>query len=108
MKLIFAIIQADDSDNVIDILNQNGFMVTKLSSTGGFLRKGNVTLMIGTAEEKVNPLIRIFRDECGKRQQMMYSVPFSESPMLANNSMVPIEVGGATIFVIDVERFEKV
>lgn len=108
MKLIFAIIQADDADNVVDILNQNGFMVTKLASTGGFLRKGNVTLMIGTSEEKVNPLIQIFRTECGKRKQMMYSVPFSESPMLADSSMVPIEVGGATIFVLDVERFEKV
>lgn len=51
-------------------------MVTKLNSTGGFLRKGNSTLMIGIPEEKVNDVIRIFKEECGRRQQMMDPVPY--------------------------------
>ena len=106
MKLIFAIIQADDADNVITILNQNGFMVTKMASSGGFLRKGNVTLMIGTAEEKVHSAIQIFREECGKRIQTEVTVPFADFEN--SGKLSKVSVGGATIFVIDVERFEKV
>ena len=79
MKLIFAIIQTDDTDNVVAILNQQGYMVTKLNSTGGFLRKGNSTLMIGIPEEKVNDVIRIFKEECGRRQQMMDPVPYMDN-----------------------------
>ena len=94
MKLIFAIIQTDDTDNVVAILNQQGYMVTKLNSTGGFLRKGNSTLMIG-----------IFKEECGRRQQMMDPVPYMDNPIITGSPMVPMVVGGATIFVVDVERF---
>ena len=108
MKLIFAIIQTDDTDNVVAILNQQGYMVTKLNSTGGFLRKGNSTLMIGIPEEKVNDVIRIFKEECGRRQQMMDPVPYMDNPIITGSPMVPMVVGGARVFVVDVERFEKV
>lgn len=76
MKLIFAIIQTDDTDNVVAILNQQGYMVTKLNSTGGFLRKGNSTLMIGIPEEKVNDVIRIFKEECGRLSADVDPVPY--------------------------------
>ena len=53
MKLIYAIISSDDSSSVSGALTQNGFFATKLASTGGFLMAGNVTILVGVDEEKV-------------------------------------------------------
>ena len=54
MKLVIAIVNKDDSSAVASTLNKSGHYVTKLASTGGFLSKGNVTLLIGTDEDKVD------------------------------------------------------
>lgn len=56
----------------------------------------------------MNDVIRIFKEECGRRQQMMDPVPYMDNPIITGSPMVPMVVGGATIFVVDVERFEKV
>ncbi len=61
MKLIFAIIRYDNEDEVVNALTQKRFSITKLSSTGGFLRKGNTTLMIGTEEERVKEAIETIK-----------------------------------------------
>jgi len=108
MKMIYAIIQSEDADNVIEVLNQHRFMVTRLSTTGGFLRKGNTTLMIVTKQERVDDVIKILQEECGKRRQMTCTMPYEGSPLVNSTVMIPVEAGGATIFVVDVERFEKV
>ena len=71
MKLIIAIVNKEDSSKLISNLNKAGFMSTKLSTTGGFLSAGNVTLIIGTEEEKVDDCIKIMEDCCSKRTQMV-------------------------------------
>jgi len=109
MKLVYAIVHSDDGHRVMDELNKNGFSVTKLYSTGGFLRSGNMTLITGVEEDKVDEVIAIIEKKSKSRKEMV-------NPSLPNNGVggmmlsYPIEVtvGGATIFVIDVERFEKV
>ena len=53
MKMIIAILNADDASTVVQNLMKNGFSVTKLSTTGGFLRAGNVTVLIGVDNSKV-------------------------------------------------------
>lgn len=111
MKLIYAIVHSDDSASVTEELNKAGFSVTKLASTGGFLKRGNTTLLIGTEEEKVEDAIHIIKEECGERKQMSFdTVCGAESLALASYLSVPVtvDVGGATIFVMDVERFEKI
>ena len=112
MKLIYAIVHSEDGDSVTEELNANGFIVTKLATTGGFLRRGNTTLMIGTEEEKVTQAIKIIKRECGSREQVAYSMPYTQPndmPMTGYDSHPStVDVGGATIFVVDVERFEKV
>lgn len=112
MKMIYAIVHSDDGDNVTEVLNMEKFIVTKLATTGGFLRKGNTTLLIVTEEELVDQVIDIIKKECGKRQQIVYTMPIPYDPRssMGLNTAVPInvDVGGATIFVVDVERFEKV
>ena len=107
MKLIFAIVSNDDSSKVSSALTKARFSVTKLATTGGFLLSGNTTVIIGTEDEKVDEVIQIIADHSKKRKQM---VPSSASYGVGMYTTYPVEVtvGGATIFVTDVTRFEKV
>lgn len=110
MKLIYIIVSSDDDDRVMEQLNKNGFSGTKISTTGGFLRSGNSTLIVGTEKEKVNAVIDIVKKECGPRQRIMASTPPSTGTL--NNDPVSypvaVDVGGATVFVVDVEQFVKI
>lgn len=108
MKLIYAIVHDEDGNDVMGELNKHGFSVTKLASTGGFLRAGNTTLIVGTEEEKVDTVIKLIENECKSRKQVVYT-PVSTMTMSSCASVpVAVDVGGATIFVMDVERFEKI
>ncbi|MBO5197490.1 MAG: cyclic-di-AMP receptor [Lachnospiraceae bacterium] len=109
MKLIYAIVRDEDGSRVMEKLNKNGYSVTKMASTGGFLRSGNTTLMIGTDEEKVDQVIQIIQDQCGPRKQIVVNpVPIMGAGNNYTSYPTSVDVGGATIFVIDVERFEKI
>lgn len=107
MKLIYAIVSDDDSSVVSRQLTKNGFFATKLATTGGFLMSGNTTFMICTDDEKVPQAIEIIKQNSRKRKQM---VPSADTYSLGSYSLFPVEVtiGGATIFVTNVEHFEKV
>jgi uncharacterized protein YaaQ len=105
MKLIYVIVRNVDSTRVTEGLNSKGFYVTKLASTGGFLREGNTTLLIGTEEEKVDEVIELIKKECGPRQQII-SNPVGSAEFYSTQVMV--NVGGAIIFVTDVDRFERI
>lgn len=110
MKIIYAIVSSDDGNRVTDVLTDHHFSVTRLATTGGFLKKGNSTLMIGTEEEQVDHAIELIRDTCGKRQKITCDIPAPNiGSISAGYVMMPVsvELGGATIFVTDVERFEK-
>ncbi len=104
MKLIFAIINDDDVRFVSDALIQKEIQATRLSSTGSFLKSGNTTLLICIDDDNVDNAIEVIRSHCRKRKQLLPSHAVSGA-----FSTYPIEitVGGATVFVTDVERFEK-
>ena len=108
MKLIHAIVRDEDDNRVISQLNRAGFSVTKLATTGGFLRAGNTTLIIGVDEDKLEDVLAIIRKDCASRKTIITSA----SPMMGMSGCpaipVTVEVGGATVFVQDVERFEKI
>lgn len=106
MKLVMAIVSNDDSSKVAKELTKNKFFVTKLATTGGFLMAGNTTFIIGTEDEKVDEVIEIIGRYSKKRTQM---VPSSASYGVGMYTSFPVEVqvGGATIFVMNIERFEK-
>ncbi len=106
MKLIIAIINSDDSQNVLGEVTKAGFYATKLSTTGGFLRAGNLTLLMGVEDNKVDELLEILRTNCRKRQELTPIMPSIEGAIMP---AIPVEitVGGATVFVIDVEQFHK-
>ena len=105
MKLIFAIVNGDDATTVSTEATRAGYIVTKLSTKGGFLRVGNTTFLIGVEDEKVEDVISIIRDYSSKRVQTVPDLSAFPGDTLA----MPMEVtvGGATIFVTDIDRFEK-
>lgn len=107
MKLIMAIVSNDDSNKVSSKLTNAGFSVTRLATTGGFLLSGNTTLIIGAQDDKVDEIFEIISANSKKRTRM---VPSSASYGVGMYTAFPVEVsvGGATIFVMNVERFEKI
>ena len=106
MKLIFAIVNNDDSNSVATNLTASGFSVTKLATTGGFLKAGNTTFIVGTDDEKVDDVLEIIKAHSRKRTQVM-PVTQNFTPGLFSSVPVEVKVGGATVFVLNVERFEK-
>lgn len=103
MKLILAIVQNDDAKRLIKMLTEQGFSVTRLSTTGGFLQGGNVTLLIGVAPERLQTALDIIRDQSGLRKE--YTVIPSSAEII--DAPVQVTLGGATVFVVDVEAHYK-
>ena len=106
MKLLIAVINIDDSHVVLDEITKAGFYATKLSTTGGFLRAGNLTLLMGVDDDKVDELLEILRANCRKREEVTPIIP-TYSSGLVNAIPVNVTVGGATVFVLDVDQFHK-
>lgn len=106
MKLLLAIVNNDDSAVVANNLTAKGFIATKLSTTGGFLKAGNTTFLIGIDDEKVDEVIGIIRNFSHKRKQVVGDETEFDFKLFKS---VPVEVtvGGAAIFVLDVENFIK-
>ena len=107
MKLIFAIVQNDDSKRLIRALVQHRISVTRISTTGGFLHGGNTTLMIGVDKEKVEETLDIIKSKSSTRKEFMV-IP-STLHGYADSSPTPVQVtlGGATVFIVDVEQFYR-
>lgn len=109
MKLVIAVVQDDDAIDLVDVLTEANYRVTKLATTGGFLKSGNTTLMIGVEKERVDEVIKIIEEVCKTRKQIVTS----PSPVAGSTGVyvpypIEVQVGGATVFVIDVDRFEKI
>ena len=110
MKLVYAIVRNDNEDDVVSQLTRHHYSITRLSTTGGFLKKGNTTLMIGAEDDKVKEVIDIIKQECGQHQKITVNMPYISGTTMVNYSTMPmtVEVGGAIIFVVDVEHYEKI
>lgn len=108
MKLIVAVIHDRDQKKTSEALLKAGHKFTKIASTGGFLREGNVTFLMGAAVDEVESILAIIGDSCKTREQYLNVLPPEATPVgtfLANP--VKVQVGGAVAFVMDVERFER-
>lgn len=106
MKMVFAIVSSDDASSVQKALIKEHFQATKLATTGGFLMKGNTTFLIGAEDEKVSEIINIIGNHSKQRKKIIPNSVINEFGMLST-SPVEITVGGATIFVLNVEQFLK-
>lgn len=109
MKLVIAVVQDQDAAPLMDALVDRGFRATKLATTGGFLRQGNTTLLIGVEDEQVDDVVDVVRSVCRSRTQLVPPIPsVGRSVESYVGQPVEVPVGGATIFVLDVSRFERV
>ena len=109
MRLVIAMIQDQDVNKLLGVLTEHGYFATKLASTGGFLRQGNTTLLVGVDDDKVAEVTGLIKDTCHSRKQLI--TPMESVGRTMNNYMpnpVEVSVGGATIFVVDVLDFVKV
>ena len=107
MKLLLAIVSNDDSNSVSSALNKESFQVTKLATTGGFLSLGNTTLIVGCEDEAVDRAIEIISSESKRRTEVVpTTAPYDVNRLVS--FPVEVQVGGATIFVLDVDKFIKV
>lgn len=105
MKLVIAIVQREDSNNLQRAFVQNDFRATKLATSGGFLSQGNTTFLIGCEDEKVDDVLKIIKQESRAREEIatphMLSTGYEITPPLR------ITVGGATCFVVPVDEFKR-
>ena len=107
MKLLIIIVQDDDVQAVTNRLMEEKIGVTKLSSSGGFLKRGNTTMIVGVADEKVDLVKRIIKEKCESRVEMMPSIPVIAQGIITASEPLEVKVGGAILFQIDVEEFQK-
>lgn len=107
MKLIIAVVSSEDATDVARSLTVHGFQVTRLSSSGGFLRMGNTTLLSGCQEEDVAEAVELIRQNSFRHTESSMDVTDYMAPSMSSMA-IDVEVGGGTIFVVDVEQFYKV
>ena len=109
MKLVIAIVHSEDAGALVDALTDKEYRVTWLQSTGGFLKQSNASVLVGVEEAQVEDVLAVIRETCHARQQFINPMP----PIMEPGEFYmpyPVEVsfGGATVFVMDVGRYERI
>lgn len=108
MKLVVCIVHNRDRGKIVEELIRAGFKFTVIGSTGGFLREGNTTFLIGVQADEKETLLELIAQNCKAREQIVNVMPLEASPPGAFiPSPVKVPVGGAVVFVLDVEQFER-
>ena len=108
MKLVVAIVHRDDAGVLTNALRVNNYSSTLIGTTGGFLREGNATFLVGVEENKLDDVLALIKKNCTTRTQLVNPMPpVMEPGELYLAQPVEVQVGGATVFVMNVERFEK-
>ena len=95
MKLIIAVVQDEDAQKLILKLMKAGYGVTKLATTGGFLKSGNTTLFIGVEDEEVNEVVELIKNICVSKK-------------VETDEKAQVTVGGANLFVIDIDQYIRI
>lgn len=107
MKLVIGIVNSDDANDLISEITKASFQATKLSTSGGFLKLGNVTVLVGVEDEKVDEVVGIFNNCCSRRTQMVPTAPPYLGEGFVSAAPVEVTIGGATLFIIDVDKMIK-
>lgn len=104
MKLVVIVVNPEDADILVRLLLQADFRVTKIKTVGGFLREGNLTLLVGAEDEQVPKILGLVEQNCRRRVRQVQPLP---PPVEGIDVFIPmpveVEVGGATVFVLPVE-----
>ena len=108
-KMCTLVVSDSDANQLMKQIVEAGYSATKIGSTGGFLRRGSVTILSGVTDEQLEPLLYVVREICHARKEF---VPVQTLPFLGDGGFtaepVEVRVGGAIVFVLEIERFERV
>ena len=108
VKLIVAIVHSEDAGGLVDALLEDEHRATRLQSSGGFLKQSNSTVIVGVDDEQVESVLKVIRANCISRTQVVNPMPpIMEPGEFFMPYPLEVEVGGATVFVLPVERFER-
>ncbi len=105
MKLVIAIVQKEDSNDLQKALVKNNFRATKLATSGGFLSQGNTTFLVGCEDEQVDDILKVIKQESRAREEI--ATPHMVSTGYEITQPLKITVGGATCFVVPVDKFKR-
>lgn len=108
VKLVVAIVNPEDAAPLVDALLERDFRATRMPSSGGFLKQTNATVILGVDDDSIDEVMGVIRDHCHARTQLVNPMP----PILEPGEFflpypLEVDVGGATVFVLPVERFER-
>ena len=108
MKLVMAIVQREDAGTLIDVLTEKGYRATRINTAGGFLKEGNATVLVGVEDSQVDEILSLVEANCNTRTQYINPLP----PVMEPGEFympypVEVQVGGATVFVLNVDRYER-
>ena len=108
-RLLFAILRKEDYDETVSQLTSHGFFVTRLSSSGGFLKKENVTLMLGVESGRMQEAVELLKRCAGRRRSQNYGLPTPGTGDAFATPAVPVEAeaGGVTLFTMKLEEFQN-
>jgi uncharacterized protein YaaQ len=108
VKLVVAIVHSEDAGALVDALLDREYRATRLHSSGGFLKQSNATVILGVEEDRIDDVLSIVRDTCNARTQTVNPMPpIMEPGEFFMPYPLEVEVGGATVFVLPVDRFER-
>ena len=107
MKLVFAIVNTDEEKNIVEALCENNFRTTKLKTSGGFLREENTTLMSAIEDHRVESFVECMKQQCHGRTKMVYMGADKPEDQIKEEEKTLVDIGGATILVLNVERYLK-
>src|SRR5664280_653236 len=109
VKLVVAVVHNEDARSLIDALLAAEYRATWLHSTGGFLKQSNATILLGVDEAKVEEVVALVRQQCHSRTQTVSPMmPIMEPGEFFMPYPLEVEVGGAVVFVVPVDRFERI
>ena len=109
MKLVVAVVQAEDANGLLRSCPIVAFAPRASRPSAAFFREANATIFVGVEDDDVETVVHTIRESCTTRQQQITAIPAVMEPgEFFLPYPVEVEVGGATIFVLDVERFERV
>ncbi len=107
MKMVIAIVQDYDSDRMLRAVCGAGFSATRLSSTGGFLRSGNKTVLLGVEDERVPACLKLIEKACKPRVAGDIDSAGPEFAEWFPVGVHDVTVGGAVVFIVAIDRFER-
>jgi len=108
MKLIVAIVNNDDVTPLMNALHETGFRATRIASTGSFLSQGNTTFLLGVRADDVERVLEIIRKKCHTRTRYINPMPpAAMGEDFVISQPLEVQIGGAVVFVLPIERVER-